>query len=79
VATGRAESDPTRDLKGVLKSFKKGHYAALEIKELPEFLKVLNRNDARLFPQTIRAVKLLMLTFVRTGELIGGALGRVRL
>ena len=71
VATGRAESDPTRDLKGALKPFKRGHFAALDSKELPEFLKVLNKNDARLFPQTIRAVRLLMLTFVRTGELIG--------
>lgn len=71
VATGRAESDPTRDLKGALKPFKRGHFAALESKELPEFLKVLGRNDSRLFPQTIRAVKLLMLTFVRTSELIG--------
>jgi integrase len=71
VATGRAESDPARDLKGALKPFKRGHFAALDSKELPEFLAVLNKNDARLFPQTIRAVKLLMLTFVRTSELIG--------
>lgn len=70
VATSRAESDPTRDLKGALKPFKKGHYASLDMKELPAFLKTLNSNDARLYPQTLRAVRLLMLTFVRTGELI---------
>lgn len=70
VVTGRAESDPTRDLKGALKPFKKGHYAALDSKDLPEFLKVLGNNDARLYPQTLRALRLLMLTFVRTGELI---------
>ncbi len=71
VATGRVASDPTRDLKGALKPFKKSHFAALEAKELPEFLDTLNKNEARLYPQTIRAVKLLMLTFVRTSELIG--------
>lgn len=71
VATGRAESDPTRDLKGALKPFKKTHFAALDSKELPAFLDTLNRNEARLYPQTIRAVRLLMLTFVRTSELIG--------
>ncbi len=71
VATGRADSDPTRDLKGALKPFKKGHYTALDSKDLPAFLRVLNRNEQRLYAQTMRAVKLLMLTFVRTGELIG--------
>lgn len=71
VATGRVESDPTRDLKGALKPFKKSHFASLDTKDLPPFLTALNKNEARLYPQTIRAVKLLMLTFVRTSELIG--------
>ncbi|MCL2469059.1 MAG: tyrosine-type recombinase/integrase, partial [Alphaproteobacteria bacterium] len=71
VATGRLDSDPTRDLKGALKPFKKSHFAALEVKDLPTFLYDLETNKARLYPQTIRAIKLLMLTFVRTGELIG--------
>ncbi len=70
VATGKASSDPTRDLKGALTRFEKGHYAALETKDLPEFLKAIDRNEARLYPQTLRALRLLMLTFVRTGELI---------
>lgn len=70
VVTGRAERDPTSDLRGALKPFKKGHYAALETNEIPEFLQKLYRNDARLFPLTRLAVELLMLTFVRTSELI---------
>ena len=70
VATGKASSDPTRDLKGALTRFEKGHYAALETKDLPDFLKAIDRNEARLNPQTLRALRLLMLTFVRTGELI---------
>jgi integrase len=73
VVTGRAESDPTRDLKGALKPFKKSHYAALDSKELPEFLRVLDKNEARLYAQTIRAMRLLMLTFVRTSELINAS------
>ncbi len=71
VATSRLESDPTRDLKGVLKPFRKNHFAALETKQLPDFLQVLEKNEVRLYPQTIRAVKLMMHTFVRTSELIG--------
>jgi integrase len=70
IGEGKAESDPTRDLKGQLKPFKKGHYAALEGKDLPDFLKALERNDARLYAHTRRALKLMLLTFVRTGELI---------
>ncbi len=70
IVTGRGERDVAADLKGALKPFKRGHYAAMDIKELPEFLRVLQRNEARLFPQTMIAVQLLMFTFVRTSELI---------
>ncbi len=71
VITERAERNPTIDLKGALKPFKHGHYAAIDADDLPEFLRVIERNDARLYAQTRHAIKLLMLTFVRTGELIG--------
>jgi len=70
VATGKAKRDPTADLKGALTIGKTKHYAALDIKEMPEFLQALERNDARLFPQTRRGIELLMLTLVRTTELI---------
>ncbi len=70
IATGRATRDPSSDIKGALKPQKGGHYAALDVKELPEFLKVLERNDARLYRNTMNAIRLLMLTFVRTSELI---------
>jgi integrase len=73
VVTGRAERNPASDLKGALKPAKHTHYAALEPKDLPEFLKTLERNDARLYVQTRLAIRLLMLTFVRTGELIKAA------
>ena len=73
IATGRAERDIAADLRGALKSVKHTHFNALDEKDLPGFLKALHSNEARLYPQTCRAVKLLMLTFVRTSELIGAS------
>lgn len=70
VVTGRAERDLTPELKGSLKKFKRKHFASIEIEDLPDLVKSLHRNDARLFRQTILATQLLMLTFVRTSELI---------
>ncbi|MCE7887662.1 MAG: DUF4102 domain-containing protein [Alphaproteobacteria bacterium PRO2] len=70
IATGRCQRDPSADLKGALKANKTSHFACLDIKEMPEFLEKLERNDARLFIRTRRAIKLLMITFVRTSELI---------
>jgi integrase len=75
VATGKNPRDPSADLKGALTTAKTKHYAALEIKDMPEFLQRLEKNDARLFPQTRRGIKLLMLTFVRTSELINAEWG----
>ena len=70
IATGKCDRDHAADLRGATKVGKTGHYAALDIKDLPEFLDTLERNEARLFNQTRRAIKLLMLTLVRTSELI---------
>lgn len=70
IVTGVGERDISTDLKGALKPFKRSHYAAMDVKDLPEFLETLHKNEARLFPQTIIAIELLMLTFVRTSELI---------
>lgn len=69
VATGRIKFNPSADLKGALKSHKKNHYAALSEKELPEFMRVFNDNDACLFPRTRRALRLSLLTFLRPGEI----------
>jgi hypothetical protein len=56
--------DPAANLGDNLKKREHKHYASIEAKELPEFIGVLERNDARLFPQTRLATKLMMLTFV---------------
>jgi integrase len=70
IVTGRAERNPTADLKGALKPVKHGHFAALDVKDLPEFLQAIESHEVRLFIQTRLAIRLMMLTFVRTGELI---------
>lgn len=65
------DSNPALELVGALKKYKKEHHAALEAHEIPAFLDTLERNDARLHLPTKLAIKLIMLTFVRTQELIG--------
>lgn len=70
IGTGKADRNVALDLRGTLEAFKRGHYAAFDANELPAYLAKLEKNEARLYAQTIRATKLLMLTFVRTSELI---------
>jgi len=68
IQTGRCENNPAIHLSGALKTKKVQHFAALEIKDVPEFLKILQRNEARLFSRTRRAILLSLLTFARPGE-----------
>jgi len=70
IATGRAEIDPTYGLEAALKKYKKGHYPAIDVDEFPEFLEALKGFQNRITRQTYLAIMLLMLTFVRTSELI---------
>ncbi len=69
IVTGKCNRDPSVDLRGAMKIRKQTHFAALDVKEIPEFLEALNNNEARLYAQTRRAIKFSMLTFVRPGEL----------
>lgn len=73
IATGRCQHDHAYVLREALKSAKTKHYAALEIQELPAFLRALDYNDTRLYARTRRVIRILMLTFVRTGELIAAS------
>lgn len=69
VATGRAKSDPTRDLRGALKPREVNHYPSLEEGELPEFLGRLDRyveDGGKKLTQL--ALNLLLLTWSRPGE-----------
>jgi len=70
IVTGRAKYNPATDMRGALKPVKREHFAALDPEDIPVFLGDLERNDARLFLHTRLAIKLMMLTFVRTSELI---------
>ncbi|MCB9985025.1 MAG: integrase arm-type DNA-binding domain-containing protein [Micavibrio sp.] len=70
IVTGRNDRNPAADLRGALKAAPKGHYASIEPDDIPDFLEALNKNEARLYRETTLAIKLLMLTFVRTSELI---------
>ena len=72
IQTGRCKRDPSHDLKGALKTRKTEHFAAIDTKEIPELLDAIDRNDARLYAQTRRALKLSMLVFLRPGELRKG-------
>ncbi len=70
VITRRAERNPAIDLQGALRPLKRRHFAALGPDELPAFLLALKEHDERLHSYTRNAIRLLMLTFVRTAELI---------
>lgn len=65
-----ATMNPAADIGLVMKPVPKGHYPSLDVKELPEFINALERNQVRMFSDTRNAIWLLMLTFVRTSELI---------
>jgi integrase len=67
IATGRAERNPIPDLRGALKPPVRVHQAFIKEDELPEYLQKLEAYDGAL--QTKLALKLLLLTFVRTTEL----------
>ena len=67
IATGRANDDPATVLKGALKTGQTTNYPALKRAELGDFLRKLTDYPGR--PETRLAVTLLLLTFVRPGEL----------
>ena len=71
VACGKSDRDITIDLKGALAPAKSSNYARLNEDQLPEFIAKLNRYDIEYNgnPITKWGFQLLMLTFVRTGEL----------
>ncbi len=70
IAHGRAQRNPAADVKpsDALKPRNKTHYARVEAKELPELLRKVEAYAGN--PGTRLAMKLMALTFVRTGELI---------
>lgn len=69
-ATGLAERDFTQDIKYAMQSRKVVHHPAIDVRELPYLITALDQNKARMYEPTQLAVKLMLLTFVRTNELI---------
>lgn len=70
IITGRANQNIAEDLKGMIKPKPQGHYAAIEARDLPQFILDLRNHKAKLNRQTYLAVNFMMLTFVRTSEMI---------
>lgn len=71
IVTGRADNNIANDLTGIVKSKPKGHFAAIDSKDIPQFISDLRSHKMRLNRQTYLAVEFMMLTFVRTSEMIG--------
>ncbi len=70
IITGRADRNIAEDLKGLVKGETQSHFAAIEAQDLPQFMADLRNHKAKLNRQTYLALNFLMLTFVRTGEMI---------
>lgn len=65
---GMCQHNPAADLRDILPTPEEKHHACIHPKELPELLAKIEARDNDF---TKHAMKLLALTFVRTGELIG--------
>jgi integrase len=69
IACGKAETDPIPSLRGALKPSAKGHHAAITPDELPEFMRILIKNEVNMFIPTRIMMRVMLMTFVRTSEL----------
>jgi integrase len=69
IQTGRCAVNPVENLRGALKPPATHHFRTMELTELPKFLKALERNEARIYESTRRAVWLSLYTFCRPVEI----------
>jgi len=69
IQTGRCDRDPAADLRGALRIAPNKHFRTLDLKQLPAFIKALERNEARIYERTRRAVWLSLYTFCRPVEI----------
>lgn len=70
ISHGKVEFNPTNDIVDVFKTQKTRHHKSMPIDLLPEFLRKIDSNEARLYKQTCLALKLMVLTFTRKKELM---------
>lgn len=71
IATGRCTRDISQDLRGALTPHKPRHQAAVRPEELPTLLRAIATYETIGDRQTMLALRLMSMTFVRTIELIG--------
>ena len=78
VAHGLAERNPVADVKpgDVLRARRQVNFARIQLDELPELLRRIDAYQGSAY--TRLAMRLMLLTFVRTGELIGARWQRDR-
>jgi integrase len=79
VATGCCQRDPAPDLRGALTPHKARNQPAVKPDEVPALLRAIYDYEKIGDRQTALALRLLALTFVRTGELIGAEWSEFRL
>lgn len=70
IQCGAATRNPVADMRDVLQVVTPGNFPAISSEELPAFLEALGSNEACMQPVTRIGLRLLMLVFVRTSELI---------
>lgn len=70
IRCGHADRNPAEFLREVLAPREKGHFAAIGTDELPALLRALYANEACMGLPTRVAMRLMLLVFVRTSELI---------
>lgn len=70
IQSGVAIRNPIADMRDVLQQVSPGNFPAISDRDLLEFLAVLSRNEACMHATTRIGLRLLMLVFVRTSELI---------
>jgi integrase len=69
-ASGVTKNNPAQDIQDALVTPKTGHFSAIEASDLPKFLQKLSDQSLGIGIETRCAIRLLMLTFVRTAELL---------
>lgn len=70
IQTGVTRQNIVRDMTDILRPVSPSNFPAISTDELPRFLQALRSNEACMQPVTRIGLRLLMLVFVRTSELI---------
>jgi integrase len=70
IRAGIAERNPAETMRDVMAPREEGHFAAIESDNLPAFLRTLYANEACMGLPTRVAMRLMLLLFIRTSELI---------